>query len=279
MMEHSKHVETGDVVPVRPRAGVPVEETAADSAWRMGTRLGFWAALVTAAFSAAALAVAVTTPPRSGPYCRSGCISYPYTDVAEYVPRDYLWMYPALLGAIAFVVLAACVHSSASGRWKGWTLAGTCLAVIGAGALAIDYGLQLSVVQPSLLAGEISDLSLLSQYNPHGIFIGLENLGYATFGLAALFLGVPLANTGLKAAPAAGRVLFLGGALTLGLLVFLGFLYQEQLEYRFEVLGLLVMDLVLIVSGILLAVAFFEPGPRPSEHHDWRKHHRKVGPS
>ncbi|RAX48660.1 hypothetical protein DQ353_14090 [Arthrobacter sp. AQ5-05] len=279
MMEHSKHVESGNTVPGRERPGASAEETDVDYARQMDTRLGFWAAVMTAAFSAVALAVAVTTPPRSGPYCRSGCISYPFTDVAEYVPRDYLWMYPAILGAIAFVVLAASVHSSAPDRWKGWTLAGTSLAVVAAGALVIDYGLQLSVVQPSLLAGETSDLSLLSQYNPHGIFIGLENLGYAMLALAAVFLGVPLANTALKAAPAAGRVLFLGGVLALGLLAFLGFLYQEQLEYRFEVLGLLVMDLVLVVSGALLAVAFFRPRPMPYERRDWRGHHGKVVPS
>jgi hypothetical protein len=238
----------------------------------MGTRLGFWAALATAAFSAVALAVAVTTPPRSGPYCRSGCISYPFTDVAEYVPRDYLWMYPAMLGAIAFVVLAACIHSLAASRWKQCAFAGTSLAVVAAGALVIDYGLQLSVMQPSLLAGETAGLSLLSQYNPHGIFIGLENIGYGTLALASVFLGVPLVTSSVKAARAAGRAFVLAGALVLGLLVFFAILYQEALEYRFEVLGLLVMDLALVGCGALMALAF--SGSRPGHSH---RHYRGEG--
>jgi hypothetical protein len=28
----------------------------------------------------------------SGPNCLSDCITYPYTDVAAFVPGDYLWM-------------------------------------------------------------------------------------------------------------------------------------------------------------------------------------------
>lgn len=272
MMEHSKHVEPGNTVPGRERPGASAEGTDVDPASQVGTRLGFWAAVMTAAFSAVALAVAVTTPPRSGPYCRSECVSYPFTDVAGYVPRDYLWMYPAMLGSIAFVALAACIHSLAASRWKQCAFAGTSLAVVAAGALVIDYGLQLSVMQPSLLAGETAGLSLLSQYNPHGIFIGLENIGYGTLALASVFLGVPLVTSSMKAARAAGRVFVLAGALVLGLLVFFAILYQEALEYRFEVLGLLVMDVALVGCGALMALAF--SGSRPGHSH---RHYRGEG--
>jgi hypothetical protein len=44
------------------------------------------------------LAIAFATPPRSGPFCTmSACVTAPYTDVAVFFPRDYVWMYPALL--------------------------------------------------------------------------------------------------------------------------------------------------------------------------------------
>jgi hypothetical protein len=36
------------------------------------------------------LTMAVTTLPHSGQYCQSDCVGYPYTDVAAFVPRDYL---------------------------------------------------------------------------------------------------------------------------------------------------------------------------------------------
>ena len=58
--------------------------------------------------------LAVTTPPRSGPFCRTACIGYPYTDAAAFVPRDYLWMYPAAVLALLFVTLVACVSYFAS---------------------------------------------------------------------------------------------------------------------------------------------------------------------
>jgi hypothetical protein len=60
------------------------------------SRLSLWTAILTAVMAVASLAMAITTLPRSGPYCQSGCVGYPYTDAAAYVPRSYLWMYPAV---------------------------------------------------------------------------------------------------------------------------------------------------------------------------------------
>ena len=119
-------------------------------------------------------------------------------------------------------------------------------------ALVIDYGLQLTVVQPSLLRGETEGLSLFSQYNPHGIFIALENVGYLAMSLALLLVGLALRVSGR--AERALRWLFVGGGLlTVGLLVVLALVYRDELDYRFEVWAILVNWLVLIVSGVLLA--------------------------
>ena len=49
-------------------------------------QLGRWVALATATVAAISLGVGVMTPPRSGPFCNQGCIDYPYTDAAAYVP-------------------------------------------------------------------------------------------------------------------------------------------------------------------------------------------------
>ncbi|MBO3751117.1 hypothetical protein J5X84_34020 [Streptosporangiaceae bacterium NEAU-GS5] len=49
-----------------------------------------WVALATAIAAIVSLAVAITTPAHSGPNCRNGCVTYPYTDAAAFVPRDYL---------------------------------------------------------------------------------------------------------------------------------------------------------------------------------------------
>lgn len=218
--------------------------------------MGFWAALLTAGLAAASLALGITTPPRSGPYCRAGCVTYPYVDAAEYVPRDYLWMYPALLSALAFIVLAVCVHFWAPAGWQAFSAIGAGLAVLAGGVLAIDYAIQLSVMQAGLRTGETAGLSPLSQYNPHGLFIGLEDLGYAVLGLAFVFLGVALVKASPTPARAAGWALTGGGGVTLVLLVLLSAVYRTRLDYRFEVMALLVSWLVLIVAGALLSVTF-----------------------
>lgn len=219
-------------------------------------RIGFWAALSTAATAVASLAMAITTPPRSGPYCRSGCLTYPYTDAAAFVPRDYLWMYPALLTTLAFVVLAACIHDWVPQGRRLLSRIGLCFAVIGAGALVTDYGIQLTVMQPSLLSGETQGLSTFSQYNPHGVFISLENVGYAALSLALLFLGIALAALGSKLVRATGWVFIGGGALTLVILILYGAMYRASLDYRFEVASLLITWLVMIIAGVLLTLSF-----------------------
>jgi hypothetical protein len=103
---------------LRP-VGFPTQDTMGQSIKEAGERpccrvtrprLPAWTALATAVTAAGAFAVAVTTPPRSGPYCPTGCIGYPYTDAAAFVPRDFWWMYPAVLLAVLVVVLVSCLH-------------------------------------------------------------------------------------------------------------------------------------------------------------------------
>jgi hypothetical protein len=135
------------------------------------------------------------------------CVAAPYTDVAAFVPRDYWWMYPALVLQVAFLVLVAAIAAAglrrrpaapppAPARWGRPALAAVTFTVLGAGMLVAGYGLQLFVAQPSFLAGETAGLELLSQYNPHGLFIGLENLGYAAQAVGFVFLAATLPGYG-----------------------------------------------------------------------------------
>jgi hypothetical protein len=97
----------------RSRALTPAPPESAAPPATHANLLGFWTALLTSVCALAALAVGITTPPRSGPNCLADCITYPYTDAAAFVPRDYLWMYPAALLAGLFVVLVTCIHHAA----------------------------------------------------------------------------------------------------------------------------------------------------------------------
>jgi hypothetical protein len=228
-----------------------------DTAARVSAgRLGVWVASATAVVGVVSLVLSTTTPPRSGAYCSDGCIAYPYTDVAAYVPRDYLWMYPEVLLTLLFMVLAVCLAQWVPLERRLPAAVGVCFAVIGGTVLVIDYGIQLTVLQPALLAGQTEGLSALTQYNPHGVFIALENVGYAVLGVAFLFLGAALTAGTSRLERAVRWVFIVGGVLILAALVLYATIYRADLDVWFELMSMLITWLVLIVSGTMLTVVF-----------------------
>ncbi len=224
-----------------------------------GGRFSFWIAVSMSVLTAVTLAVAATTLPRSGPFCQSGCVAYPYTDIAAFFPRDYVWMWLALLMAPLFVVLMACIHHYAALEQKLLSLIGLIFASMAAVVIAIVYFVQLTVIQPSLLNGETAGIALLTQYNPHGIFIALESLGYLLMSVAFGFAGAVFSAPGRLERTL--RWIFMAGfGLSVGGLIVLSLIYGNHLEYRFEVLVIMVVWLVLIVTGALLSVLFRRTG-------------------
>ena len=221
----------------------------------LADRIGFWAAILTAALAAVSFGVAVTTPPRSGPFAAPGsAIPYPYTTAAQFVPRDFLWMYPALLMMLAFVVLATCVRERAPDGRKVFGTIGLSLALASFTIIAIDYFIQLRTVQPALLRGEWDGLAILSQYNPHGVFIALEELGFLAMGLSFAFLALVLGSSRLERVT---RWVYLASsALIVAAFVGMSWYFGFGLEYRFEVTAISLGWLTLMISGILLAFVF-----------------------
>lgn len=216
-------------------------------------RLLFWTAVSTAAMAAAALAIGITTLPRSGPYCRSACIGYPYTGGAEFAPRDYWWMYPGSLVALQAVALLMTLPRRDGAAAALAARMSVVLAAIAAGALVTDYGIQLTVIQPALIKGETDGIGPLSQYNPYGVFIALENVGYLLLGLA--FAAASVAAGARSRLERVIRGVFgAGGVLTVVALIGYALVYRADLEYRFEVAGIAIDWLVLIITGILLGV-------------------------
>ena len=126
-----------------------------DNAARVSaSRLGVWVAPATAAVSVVSLAVSVSTPVHAGPWCNDGCVVYPYTDAAAFVPRDYLWIYPEVLLVLLFLLLAVCLLHWVPPQQRLSATIAVRFAVIGATVLVIDYGTQLTVLQPALLTGQ-----------------------------------------------------------------------------------------------------------------------------
>lgn len=133
------------------------------SASKGAYQLGSWSATLTALCAVVSFAMAVTTLPISGPFCQSGCVSYPYANVVSFVPHDYLWMYPGILLTPLFVVMMTCIHSYARDDKKVFSQVALSFAVPSALAITMDYFIQLTVMQPSLLKGETEGLALFSQ--------------------------------------------------------------------------------------------------------------------
>jgi hypothetical protein len=208
----------------------------------------------TAVFAAAALGFGLTTPPRSGPHCARPCITYPYTDAAAFVPRDYLWMYPATLTALGAVALMACILHDAGRPRRTWGQIALGLATVAAAALTIDYAIQLAAVQPSMLAGQTRDLSLVSMYNPHGIFLALEDLGYLLMAVSFLFAGLAIARRA-RFGSAVRWILLISGIVVAAALLVLGLWYGRQLDDRFEVVTIGIDWAVLMVAGVLLGLS------------------------
>ena len=224
----------------------------APSTWKGAHRLGFWSAILTAVLAAVAFAVGVTTPARSGPFCSSSCIPYPYTNAAAFIPGDYLWLYPGILLALIFVVLMACIHSYASNGRKVFSQIGLSFALVYAVVILSDYFVQLTVIIPSLSSGETAGLALFTQYNPHGIFIALEGIGYLMMSAAFLTNAVVFSEGKLE--HAIRWIFLIDFILAAGSLAGLSWLKYDIVA--FEVAILTINWIVLIVSGILLSILF-----------------------
>jgi hypothetical protein len=218
-------------------------------------RVGFYTAVLTVIFTLITFGFALTAIPISGANCLANCISYPYLDTVSQFPRDYLWMIPACLLILLFVTLITTIHGYAASHKKIFTQIGLSFAIIAAVILLSDYFIQFSVVPVSLMNGETAGISLLTQYNPHGIFIALEELGYLMMSLSFLCVAPAFASTD-RLETAVQRIFVLSFVLVIGSFAVISFIHGLERLDRFEVIIITINWLVLIVNGTLLSIVF-----------------------
>lgn len=219
------------------------------------TRVALWSSVSTALLGVISLVTAVTTPPRSGPLASPEVVvTFPYAKAAEFVPRDFLWMYPAILFMLAFLMLSVCLQSLAEPRLRVFGTAGLCLATTSVAVIVLDYLIQLQTVQPALLRGEAESVAAISQYNPHGVFITLETMGFLLVSLSVACFAVTLGRSRLERV--VRWVFFAAAGLTVAAFVGMWGYFGFNLEYLFEITVISLVWLTLIISGALLTVVF-----------------------
>ncbi len=195
------------------------------------------------------------TPPLAGPFCPGNCFQYPYHEAISRFPRDYYWMYPAILLNIVYVAYMAIVHHLTSPGKKMISLIGLLFASSGAILLVVNYFMQVSIIQPSLLNGETDGIALLTQFNPHGLFIVLEEAGFSLLALSFLFTGFSFSSSGKL--ERAIKAIFIG-AFSLGAVSFfvISLFYGIFREYYYECAIIAIVWFVIIINCILLALFY-----------------------
>ena len=101
----------------------------------------------------------------------------------------------------------------------------------------------------------MNGISILTQYNPHGIFIALEEIGYLIMSLALLLL-VPIFSKSIKLERAIRTIFILCFAFTFSAFIIIASRYGLNREYRFEVAAITINWFTLILAGFILSVIF-----------------------
>jgi hypothetical protein len=218
-------------------------------------RLGLYAAILSALMTVVTFGLAIIAIPNAGAGCRVDCVEYPYLNTLSEFPRDYLWMPPAMILVVLYVVLVASIHARATPQKKVYGQIGLSFALIAAGVLLSIYFVQFSVVPVSLMNGQTEGIALLTQYNPYGVFIVLEELGYLLMSLSFVFLAPVFAHQG-RLASAVRWVFVAGFVLTTAFLVVISSYYGLERMDRFEIAAISIDWLVLVINGVLLSFVF-----------------------
>lgn len=218
-------------------------------------KFSYYISIITALLTLVTFVIAFCTPPLSGPFCQGDCFQYPYTDIISRFPRDYYWMFPAILVSFSYLLMMISIHHFTSPERKLFSLSGLVFAIVSTIILTLDYFVQVSFIQPSLLAGETEGIAMLSQYNPHGIFIILEEMGFMTMNIS-FFCLVPVFSK--KGKPEKSLRLTFIISFILMLLSFLAITasFGINREYRFEVAIISITWIELIITGILFSAYF-----------------------
>jgi len=161
----------------------------------------------------------------------------------------------AILMLLAYVVLMVSIQAFASRDRKIFGQVGLSFAIMAALILVGDYFVQFSVVPVSLMHGETEGITMLTQYNSHGPFIVLEELGYLMMSLSFLCFAPVFAGKN-RLERAIRWILIISFVLAVVSLTLISINHGLNRQDRFEVIIISIDWLVLVINGILWSVLF-----------------------
>jgi hypothetical protein len=184
-------------------------------------------------------------------------VPYPFTGqtIVDQWPGDYLWLVPAMVLMLLFVALLAAIHEATPPARRTYSLLALCVGVIAAAVLLITYYIQVAVMQPSLEKGQLDGWAMFTMYNPNGVFLALEELGYLLMSVTFLCLGAVF--VGATRLERTLRWLFVGSfVLSIGSFAAVFAAQGIDRGATFEIIVISIVWLTLIVGGITTAAVF-----------------------
>lgn len=209
-----------------------------------------WISLSTSASVLVSFCFAIIALPKSGANCTISCVQYPYLNIQNFFPNDYYWMPLASLAMMVYLMLFTSIYHSTSDNKKVFSHIGLNFSILSSLILILNYLVQFLVVQASLNNSETEGIALLTQYNPHGLFIALETIGYLLMTVSFIFI-IPSLDNDTKEEKWTRIVLLVSVFLTTISLIFFYSLFGLNIEDRFEVVIISVNWSTLIIIGFL----------------------------
>lgn len=226
-----------------------------DELHRKYLKFGYYSSFLLSILTIVTFGFAMTAIPPAGPYCPDNCMDYPFSDLLLYYPRDYYWMYLAVFQLFAFVIFIVANHFIANAAKKLFTFLSFSFMLISSTVLLITYFTQFSVIPISVMKGETEGIALITQYNEHGLFIAMEELGYITMSIALFFLAFAFSKN-THAERIIRMILILQLFLTILAFVFYSIKFGIERSYLFEVATITINWLVLIFVGIMIGLHY-----------------------
>lgn len=134
---------------------------------------------------------ALRAVPISGAFSPTDPIQYPYLETKSQFPNDYIWMYIAIFMLISYLIYMISIEVLYKEKNPILVKSSVIFAKFSVLILITTYFLQAEVLPINIILEQYNGISLFTQYNPYGMFIASEVLGYF-FMMISMVLIAPI---------------------------------------------------------------------------------------